>query len=300
MSNINFNAVYGLISKLISIIGPALKSVKDLDAELAALKKTTDASEAELKQVYYDSYDMAKQLGLTTKEIISQTTWWTKLGYSIKDAMKIIKSSEALNSLSPGLDMGEAYKTIAARIHGYDAQTQAPSKNLENISGDIAALTKSPSTPDGISLFTDETNQSCKSVYQILKEISGIYDKLSDKNKAELLEKLAGSRSIQAESLLTEFQSFETALSEIEKSSGSAGVEISDIEQTLEHRINALKETWTKTAQELINPDDLGSIVEGLTEFSEALGLLLNKIGILGTAGIGVGLFEGIKNVGRL
>ena len=59
MSNINFNAVYGLISKLISIIGPALKSVKDLDAELAALKKTADASEAELKQVYYDSYDMA-------------------------------------------------------------------------------------------------------------------------------------------------------------------------------------------------------------------------------------------------
>ena len=124
MSNINFNAVYGLISKLISIIGPALKSVKDLDAELAALKKTTDASEAELKQVYYDSYDMAKQLGLTTKEIINQTTWWTKLGYSIKDAMKLAKGSAILSSQSPGLDMGTASSILQSSIasRGADAQ----------------------------------------------------------------------------------------------------------------------------------------------------------------------------------
>ena len=76
----------------------------------------------------------------------------------------------------------------------YDEETEELSDDLKNISGDIADLTKTASTPGGISLFTDETKETYKSTYQILKEISDIYDELSDKNRAELLEKLAGKR----------------------------------------------------------------------------------------------------------
>ena len=103
----------------------------------------------------------------------------------------------------------------------YDEETEELSDDLKNISGDIADLTKTASTPGGISLFTDDTKETYKSTYQILKEISDIYDELSDKNRAELLEKLAGKRGGQVVAgLLSNFGAVEKALAEMEGAAG--------------------------------------------------------------------------------
>ena len=74
----------------------------------------------------------------------------------------------------------------------YDEETEELSEDLENISGDIADLTKVAGKSGGISLFTDATKSTYKSTYQLLKEISEIYHDLTDKQQAALLEKLAG------------------------------------------------------------------------------------------------------------
>lgn len=58
--------------------------------------------------------------------------------------------------------------------------------DYENLSGEIADLTKSASHPHGVSLFTDETKSVYKSTYEVLKDISEVYDELSDKQQAEL------------------------------------------------------------------------------------------------------------------
>ena len=79
---------------------------------------------------------------------------------------------------------GTAFKTVSMRLRGYDEETESLSADLENLSGDIADLTKTAKTPGGISLFTDSSKETYKSTYQILKEISEIYDDLSDKNRA--------------------------------------------------------------------------------------------------------------------
>ena len=68
----------------------------------------------------------------------------------------------------------------------YDEETEEYIGNVEELSGKIADLTKTAKTPGGISLFTDSTKTEFKSTYQLLEEISEIYDQLSDKNQAEL------------------------------------------------------------------------------------------------------------------
>ena len=69
----------------------------------------------------------------------------------------------------------------------YDEETQEFIGNVEELSGEIADLTKTASTPGGISLFTDDAKTEYKSTYQLLKEISEIYNQLSDKDQAALL-----------------------------------------------------------------------------------------------------------------
>lgn len=58
------------------------------------------------------------------------------------------------------------------------------SKDLENIAGDIADLTKI-NGKGGISIFADSAKTEYKSTYQIIKEISEIYDELTDKQQAK-------------------------------------------------------------------------------------------------------------------
>ena len=241
------------------------QTVRELDTELVDLRKTTTATSSELKQFYNESNNTAKQLGVTTKEIISQASEWSRLGYSIKDAQTMSKNSAILEAISPDLSIqkatdglvstlkafrleaddsldgiiskiniigntqavsngdivdiltrsssamaaanntleqtialgtaaaeitrdadavGTALKTISMRIRGYDEETEEYIGNIEQLSGEIASLTKSASTPGGISLFTDESKDTYKSTYQILDDISKIWNELTDKNQA--------------------------------------------------------------------------------------------------------------------
>lgn len=85
----------------------------------------------------------------------------------------------------------------------------------------------------------------------------------------------------------------------MDESAGSSEAEMSAIESSLSYKINALKETWVGTVQELIDRGDVGELVDGLTKLSEGLGFVIDKLGILGSIGLGAGIFSGIKNVGR-
>ena len=74
----------------------------------------------------------------------------------------------------------------------YDEETEDYTKDVEELNGQIADLTKTAKTPGGISIFSDKNKQTYKEPYKIIEDIAEIYDDLSDKNQAELLEVLAG------------------------------------------------------------------------------------------------------------
>lgn len=113
---------------------------------------------------------------------------------------------------------------------GYDEETEEYIGDIEELSGTIANLTKTASTPGGISLFTDETKTTYKSTYQLLKEISEIYDQLEDRDQAGLLEALAGKRQGQiVAATINNFEAVEKALDNMANSAGSADREMSVI-----------------------------------------------------------------------
>lgn len=241
-------------------------SVKELDTALVDLRKTTDGTNAELEAFYDKATDIGKALGVTTQEVIQAASSWSRLGYSIKDAQEMAKTSSIFASISPGMDIeqatdglvsamksfgitadealdsivsriniigntqavsnadivnfltrssaamaeanssledtialgtaiteitrdaqnaGQVMKTMSMRIRGIDEDTEEYSEDVAQLTGKIADLTKTAKTPGGISLFTDSTKSTYKSTVQILREISEIYDDLTDKQQAE-------------------------------------------------------------------------------------------------------------------
>lgn len=378
-SLVAYLSTFASFYRIASYIRTAFTTIQDLDTQLVDLRKTTTMTVGELNEFYGASSDVAKQLGVTTSEIISQASAWSRLGYSSKEAAtQMAELSSQFTSISPGMttdnatdylvstmqaygiavddverkimdnvnrigntfattnaEIGEmltrssaamhaanntleetialesaavqitrnaettgtAFRTISMRIRGYDEETEELSSDLENISGDIYDLTKVGGK--GISIFTDETRKEYKSTYDILKEIAGIWDELTDKQQADLLEKLGGKRGAQSlAGILEDFSEVDRAMQEMENAAGSADEEMGIIRDSLEFKINALKQTWVGVLQDITDRGELGSWVDRLTSVSEGLGDIISKLGIVKTAIIGIGTVVGSQKLG--
>ncbi|WP_143321623.1 phage tail tape measure protein [Clostridium sp. HBUAS56010] len=368
----------GSIMTIIQSFKEMITNVIALDTELIDLKKTTDATSQQLEDFYYNSNNTAKQLGITTKEVISATSAWSRLGYSIKDAETLAKNSAILKSISPDLDItkatdglvsslkafrleaddsldgiiskinvigntqavdngdivdiltrsssamveanntleqtialgtaateivrdsasvGTALKTISMRLRGYDEETQSYTNNIEDLTGKIADLTKTTSTPGGISLFTDNTKETYKSTYQLLEDISKIYDQLTDKDQAQLLEAIAGKRQGQiVAAMLSNFSAAEKSMDSMANSAGGAMQEMEVIYDSVEYKLNRLSQTGVGISQNLFNREDIKVVIDSLNALGESLDFVTSKLGLFGSIGAIGGGFFGIKS----
>lgn len=231
-------------------------------------------------------------------------TMLEKSSSAMKEANNSLEETIALETAAVEItrdddSVGTAFKTVAMRIRGYDEETESFTNNVEQLSGEIASLTKTASTPGGISLFTDASKTEYKSTYQLLKEISEIYDQLDDKTQAGLLEALAGKRQGQIiAATINNFEAAEKAMDDMANSAGSAEREMAIIMDSVDYKANKLKETGTGIAQNLFKRDDMKNVIDTLTWFGERLDWITDKLGLFGTIGLGAGLFAGFKNIG--
>lgn len=367
MSDNNITELYGALSKFLSAISPAIDYVRELDASLTDLKQATGASDEELKQLFIDSENIAKELNTTTKEIINQTTWWKNLGYNIKDAQTLAKNTSILSALSPGLGTEKAASSLLNTIKAFElepdnsldsviskinitgqnsglsntgitdilSQTSSAmaeagntldetialgasamkitgsadtaSDILNSITGNIqdnvpviSELTKTPEMPDGISLFTDETNETYNTTYRILSDIASVWEQLDSGSQAEIISTVSGGENIQPVTQLIE--SFDTARQSVIlmlDSAGSAMQSINESTDGLNAKLNTLSETGAGIAQNLFGEKDMETATDAVNALGNALEWITGKLGLFGTMAAGAGLISGIKNIGK-
>ena len=187
------------------------------------------------------------------------------------------------------------------RIRGYDEETEEYIGNIEELSGTIANLTKTVDTPGGISLFTDEAKTEYKSTKQLLLDIGEIYQDLTDKDQAGLLEALAGKRQGQiVAAILNNLDTVTESINKMETDTDSASRELETALDSIDVKWRQMKETWgTGVAQNLFQRDDMKTVIDSFTKLGEAVDWLTSKLGLFGSIGLGAGLFTGFKNVGR-
>lgn len=373
-----------IVMKAITTTRLAISTVRDLDSALVDLKKTAKMSTSELIGFYHSANDTAKQMGVTTKEIIDQASAWSRLGFNTADAAtKMAKYSSMFATISPGMNLdsatdglvsvmkafkigledtdevvdgimskiniigntqavnnsdivdfltrsssamaeanntledtialgtamveitrdaagaGQVLKTVSMRVRGYDEETEEYIGNVEELAGTIADLTKTASTPGGISLFSDEAKTEYKSTRQLLQEISEIYDQLTDKDQAALLEALAGKRNGQAvAAILNNFDTVISSLESMANSAGNAEAEMSVAMDSIDYKLNKVKETGTGIAQNLFANEDMKSILDIISSLGNGLDWLTEKLGLLKSIGFGASAIAGAKGLG--
>lgn len=123
-----------LVMKAIQSIKSGLGTVKSLDTALVDLKKTTTMTNSELENFYYDSNKVAKQMGVTTEEIINQAAEFSRLGYSSKKAAtEMAKYSSWFKTISPGMSIEEAGDTLTSVMKAFKYEVQDVEKIMSMI-----------------------------------------------------------------------------------------------------------------------------------------------------------------------
>lgn len=104
-------------------------------------------NENQLENFYYDSNNVAKQMGVTTKEIIDQASAWSRLGYSSQEtATTMAKLSSQFASISPGMSVDESQSGLVSIMKAWSIDPdQVKSEIMDPINklGKIIAQTYS-------------------------------------------------------------------------------------------------------------------------------------------------------------
>ena len=214
------------------------------------------------------------------------------VGTSARDSYAIFSAIQEV--LQNSEKAGTSLRSVALRLRSFDETTGEFSDDLQNITGELIDLTKTAEHSQGVSIFKPGSTTEFKSLVDYFGEIHDIWDEMSQKQQNDFLLKAFGRTQAQAgAALIQNYSAVTKALEEMDKAAGSSDREMSTVEQSLTYKLNALKETWVGTAQEIVDRGDLGAIIDGLTKLSEAIGFVIDKVGLLKAVGVGAFAFLG-------
>ena len=86
--------------------------------------------------------------------------------------------------------VGNAIKVLSLRIRGSKTELEEMGEETDNLASSTSKLRSEIQSLTGVDIMLDENTY--KSTYQIMLEISKVWDKLNDVSQANVLEKLAG------------------------------------------------------------------------------------------------------------
>ena len=157
-----------IIIRSISSIRNGITAIVDLDTALVDLRKTTKATSSELKEFYYNANENAKQLGVTTKNVIQAAADWSRLGYSIKDAETMAKTSSIFASISPNVDISKATDGLVSAMKAFKIEADDA---LDGIASKINAIGNSQAVSnEDIIEFLTRSSSAMKEANNTLDE----------------------------------------------------------------------------------------------------------------------------------
>lgn len=179
---------------------------------------------------------------------------------------------------------GNSLKVLSMRLRGMKGELQdlgeETDENVENLSqmqGKVLNLTHGK-----VNIF-DNTGDF-KSTYEIMQGIADIYDDLTDSDKADLLETIAGkNRANEVAALIQNWDRVAQATESAENSAGSAMAEQEKYANSLQGRLNSLTSSLQTISNTALDSGFLKGLVSGATEAINILNKLIDTFGLIPT-----------------
>lgn len=210
-------------------------------------------------------------------------------GNSIEQSMALLVAAN--NSIQDIDKASTALRTITARIRSSSTELDELGETMEEEYNTVVKYRAKLKAITGVDIL-EADNKSFKDTYQILKEISNVFDSLSDKDQASVIEMIAGTRNQNVfASIMKSMGEADQVLETTANAAGSLNRANEIYLDTVEGKTQQFKATYQEFAQSVMDSDlikggiDTGSGLLGiLTKANNLLGPLTVSAGTLGAA----------------
>lgn len=183
--------------------------------------------------------------------------------------------------------VGTTMKTVSMYLRAAKTEAEEAGESTEGMANSVSELRDAILDLTGQKVDIQIDENTFKSTYQILQELSQVWDSLTDISQANLLEMIGGKRNANVVSALLE--NFSVAEKALKSSMDSAGSALAENEKHLESingKIEIFKATFQELAMNFISSDFVKGIVDfgtGLLEVLNAVAKLMDALGGLNT-----------------
>ena len=196
--------------------------------------------------------------------------------------------------------VGTTLKTVsmylrAAKVEAQEAgiETEGMANSVSKLREDVMALTNGK-----VDIMIDDS--TFKSTYQIMDEISQVWDEMTDVDQAALLEMIGGKRN--SDAVMSLIKNFDVAREAYQDALGSEGSALKENEKYLDSiqgRVQQFKASFEELSAAFIDSDFAKGVVSFGTTFLDGLTAIIEKLGsipsLLATISGAISAIRGIK-----
>lgn len=197
------------------------------------------------------------------------------------------------------VSVGQGIKTVSLRLRSTKTDLEAMGEDAEGAAENVSKLREQMLALTGIDIQLDDSTY--KSTYQILLEISKVWDRLDDLTRSSVLEQLFGKRQANiGAAILENGELLESVYKTAINSAGSAMREQEEYAKSIQYSIDVFKAAFQDLAQTTVNNDFIKGLVDTATSFLEVLTKIIDKIGTLPAILGAITTVNAIRGKGKL
>lgn len=183
--------------------------------------------------------------------------------------------------------VGTTLKTVSMYLRAAKTEAEEAGESTEGMANSVSELRQEILDLTGQRVDIQIDEDTFKSTYQILQELSKVWDSLTDVTQANLLEMIGGKRNSNVVSALLEnFSVAEEALKSSMESAGSAMAENEKHLESINGKIEIFKAAFEELSMNFISSDFVKGVVDfgtGLINVLSAVAKLVDALGGLNT-----------------
>lgn len=269
-------------STVLSNIGDGIDSASDAASYLVSILKGFRMEADEVEHVVnvlnsVGNNEPISESGIA-EALVRSASALSAAGNSFEESVSLIS---AANSVLQDPDtVGTTLKTISMYLRASKTDAEAFGVSVDDMAGSVSELRSELKSLTGVDIMKDAAGTEFKSTYQILKEISAVWDKLTDVSKANVTEMLGGKRNSNAVlSVIEQFSIAEKSMEDAANSSNSAMTEQERMMDSIEGRLKQLNASFEKFSNDVMSSDLIKFFVTLATKIVDAADGMVNLAG---------------------
>lgn len=282
-------------------VGDGISDISTASESIISTMKGFGMEASEAMAIVDRFNEVGNNFAITSKGIgdalVRSAAAMDSAGNNIDETIALIT---AANTVLQNPDtVGTTLKTVSMYLRAAKTDIEAAGESTEGMANSVSELRDSLMTLTGGKVDIQIDPTTYKNTYQILQEISNVWDELEDVDQANILEMLGGKRNANAVAAIIEnFSIAEEALVSSMNSAGSATKENEKYLESIAGKLSQLSAAWQTFSGNVLNSD----LVKVAVDFLRTMLELFNRVDAA-TSGVSTSLlallaaFGGIAGV---